>query len=501
MSEKFDVAIIGGGVVGCAVARELSRYQLKVAVLERAADVARGTSGKNSGVVHTGINVPTGSVKAKYNVAGAEMFEEYCDDLDVPFHRCGKLIVALGEAEVPDLDSLMARGVANGVPDLEIIDRATLKEMEPNIEGAAALNVPTAAIACPYTLTIALAESASEAGVEIMLNSPVTGIKGEQGAFELETPNGTVSAGLIVNSAGLFSDKVARMAGIKRWRIWPCRGEYLILDKRAGGLINGMVYPVPPKGGAGLGIHITPTTDGNILLGPSADYTNDSDDVRTTGRIRRQLLKEASEFLPALTPRDVITAYSGMRPKLVTAKEGGFGDFVIEEVPEALGVMNLVGIESPGLTAAPAIAEHVSSWVRERIPAKKNADFIKKWSSVRRTREDGPSALEALIAEDPGYGEIVCRCEVVTRTEIIDAINNKLGATSLNAIKYRSRATMGRCQGGFCGPRIVDLLLENGKSPESLTLNGGGSWLFIGTAEDLRAERKAERSAEKIEVK
>lgn len=501
MSGKFDVAIIGGGVVGCAVARELSRYRLKVAVLERAADVARGTSGKNSGVVHTGINVPTGSVKARYNVAGARMFEQYCDDLDVPFNRCGKVIVALGEAEVPDLDTLMARGVANGVPDLEIIDRATLKKMEPNIEGAAALNVPTAAIACPYTLTIALAESATVEGIEIMLNTPVVGIRGEQGAFEIETPNGTVSAGLIINSAGLYSDKVARMAGVTRWRIWPCRGEYLILDKKVGGLINGMVYPVPPKGGAGLGIHITPTTDGNILLGPSADYTNDGDDVRTTGRIRRQLLKEASEFLPGLTPRDVITAYSGMRPKLVTSKEGGFGDFVIEEVPEALGMMQLVGIESPGLTAAPAIAEHVSDWVRERIPAKKNPGFKKKWSSVRRSREEEFSALGSLIKEDPGYGEIVCRCEVVTRTEIIDAINNKLGATSLNAIKYRSRATMGRCQGGFCGPRIVDLLLEQGKTPESLTLNGGGSWLFIGTAEDLRAERKAQRASEKIEVK
>jgi glycerol-3-phosphate dehydrogenase len=497
MSNNFDVAIIGGGVVGCAIARELSRYKLRVVVLERAGDVARGTSGKNSGVVHTGINVPPGSVKARYNVAGAENFEEYCADLDVPFDRCGKVIVALKEEEVSGLQSLMTRGISMGIQDLEIIDRATLKRMEPNIEGVAALNVPTAAIACPYTLNIALAESSAAAGVVFMLETPVTGIRGEQGAFELTTPSGVVSSSLIVNSAGLFADKVARMVGVTRWRIWPCRGEYLILDKAKGDLVNSMVYPVPPKGGAGLGIHITPTTDGNIILGPSADYTSDGDDVRTTAKIRRQLLAEAFEFMPGFTARDVITAYSGMRPKLVPSSVGGFGDFVVEEVPEALGVMQLVGIESPGLTAAPAIAEDVADWARERIPAGENPKFVSRWSSVRRTREEELDVIDELVAEDPGYGEIMCRCEMITRREIVDSINNGLNATSLNAIKYRSRATMGRCQGGFCGPRIVELLIEHGGAPESLTLNGGGSWLFMGSTEDLRAERKTQRGRAK----
>ncbi len=497
MSNKFDVAIIGAGVVGCAIARELSRYKLRVVVLERAADVARGTSGKNSGVIHTGINVPAGSVKGKYNVAGAQNFEEYCADLDVPFDRCGKVIVALSESELPDLVALKTKGEAIGVQQLEIIDRDTLKKMEPNIEGAGALNVPTAAIACPYTLNIALAESSATAGVDFMLETPVTDIIGEQGAFELATPDGAVSTALIVNSAGLFADKVAKMVGVTRWRIWPCRGEYLILDRSKGDMINSMVYPVPPKGGAGLGIHITPTTDGNIILGPSADYTNDGDDVRTTAKVRRQLLAEATEFLPGISPRDVITAYSGMRPKLVPSSVGGFGDFVVEEVPEALGVMQLVGIESPGLTAAPAIAEEVADWARERIPAGENPKFLNKWSSVRRTREEELGVIDELVAEDPSYGEIMCRCEMITRREIVDSINNELDATSLNAIKYRSRATMGRCQGGFCGPRIVDLLIKHGGAPESLTLNGGGSWLFMGSTEDLRAERKAQRAKAK----
>jgi glycerol-3-phosphate dehydrogenase len=330
-----------------------------------------------------------------------------------------------------------------------------------------------------------------------MLETPVTGIRGEQGAFELTTPSGVVSSSLIVNSAGLFADKVARMVGVTRWRIWPCRGEYLILDKAKGDLVNSMVYPVPPKEGAGLGIHITPTTDGNIILGPSADYTSDGDDVRTTAKIRRQLLAEAFEFMPGFTARDVITAYSGMRPKLVPSSVGGFGDFVVEEVPEALGVMQLVGIESPGLTAAPAIAEDVADWARERIPAGENPKFVSRWSSVRRTREEELDVIDELVAEDPGYGEIMCRCEMITRREIVDSINNGLNATSLNAIKYRSRATMGRCQGGFCGPRIVELLIEHGGAPESLTLNGGGSWLFMGSTEDLRAERKTQRGRAK----
>ena len=494
MPEKYDVAIIGAGVVGSAIARGLIEYNLKVAVLDRAADVVSGTSGKNSGVVHTGINVPVDSLKSKYNMRGAELFEQYCEDLDVPFERCGKLIVALTEDELPDLDALKAKGESIGVKRLEIIDRDRLKEMEPNIEGLGAINIPTAAIVSPYTLNIALAESSAAGGVEFMLETPVIGITGEQGAFELETPRGNVSAALIVNSAGLFADKIARMVGVTRWRIWPCRGEYIILDKSLSGIVNSMVYPVPPKGGPGLGIHITPTTDGVVLLGPSADYTNDGDDVRTTAKVRRQLLTEASEFLPGLTYRHAITSYSGMRPKLVPSSVGGFGDFVVEEVPEAPGVMQLVGIESPGLTSAPAIAEDVTAWVLERIPAKKNTDFKKTWSSVRRTRKEAPTEIDELIGEDSDYGEIMCFCEMVSKKEIVESINNELDATSLNALKYRSRATMGRCQGKYCGPRIVDLLLESGKLPESLTLKGGDSWLFMGTVEDLRAERQTHQT-------
>ncbi len=486
MAEVFDVAIIGGGVVGTAIARELSRYRLKVVVLERDADVARGTSGKNSGVAHTGINVPTGSLKAKLNVEGAAVFGDMCRELDVPYRQCGKLVVALEEDEVPDLEALLQRGVANGVPQLEIVDQAAIRRMEPNINGYAALHCPTAAIVCPYSLTIALADAAAGNGVEFRLESPVTGISGELGSFELTTPGGTVTAGLIVNSAGLYSDKVAALAGVERYKIYPCRGEYVILDRSKGDLISRMVYPVPPKGGAGLGVHITPTVDGNILLGPSAVYVGHPDDVATTFELRQQLIAEASEFLNGFGPRDVITAYSGMRPKLTSEAEGGFGDFVIEEAPELKGMMHLVGIESPGLTAAPAIAGMVSDWVGTYLPRAENPAYKPHGTPTPRFRELSVDEQARLIEKDPEYGNIICRCELVTRREVLAAIENPLGAVALNSIKYRSRSMMGRCQGGFCGPRIVDLLLEHGHSPEALNLNGDGSWMFTGRAMEQR---------------
>lgn len=491
MVERFDVAVIGGGVVGCAIARDLSLKGFSVAVVERESDVARGTSGKNSGVVHTGINVPPGSLKAALNVKGAAMFEDLCRELDVPFKRVGKLVVALDENQIPDLEALASRGAANGVPSLEIVDQATIRRMEPNIRGCAALHAPTAAITCPYSLTIALADAAVDAGANFFLESPVTGIDGDSHDFTLTTPNVKIQSALVVNSAGLHADRVAAMAGIKRYRIYPCRGEYVILDRNKGGLINGMVYPVPPRNGPGLGVHITPTVDGNILLGPSANYVRGRDDARTTRALRQQLIEEASEFLSGFTPRDVITAYAGLRPKLVPSSVGGFGDFIIEEAPERQGLMNLVGIESPGLTAAPAIADLVSNWAGEYLRANGSGQRTQKLHATPRLRELSPDDQAAVIAEDPACGDIICRCEMVSRREVVDAIENPLGAVSLTSIKYRSRAMMGRCQGATCGPRVIDLLLEHGFAPEELTQMGGDSWLFVGSTKGLRRDEKA----------
>ncbi|MGP1678242.1 MAG: NAD(P)/FAD-dependent oxidoreductase [Burkholderiales bacterium] len=488
MNKEYDVAVVGGGVVGCAIARELSRYQLSVVLLEKESDVARGTSGKNSGVVHTGFNVPKGSLKARLNVIGASMFEELCTTLNVPFKRVGKLVVALSAAEAPDLEKLKAIGDANGVPSLEIIDSRQIKRMEPNISGYAAMNVPSAAITCPFRFTIALAESAVANGADILLQAGVKGISGKLGGFKISTTRGTVRSKLVVNSAGLYADRVARLAGVSRYKIYPCRGEYVIIDKARSDLISRMIYPVPPKGGSGLGVHLTPTIDGNILIGPSAAYVRSKTSDGTTGAMARQLLKEARELLPGLSPRDVITSYAGLRPKTVSSAVGGFNDFTIEELPQLPGMMHLVGIESPGLTAAPAIALDIAKWAGSHLQLRANEKFHPERKTAVIFNELPPDEQADLVDADPDYGQIICRCESVTRREILEAINNPLGAQTLGAIKYRSRATMGRCQGGFCGPNIEKILEEEmGVSPTEMSLKGDGSWLFTGSTKDLRS--------------
>lgn len=488
MNKEYDVAVVGGGVVGCAIARELSRYRLSVVLLEKESDVARGTSGKNSGVVHTGFNVPKGSVKAPLNVLGASMFEELCTTLNVPFKRVGKLVVAITAAEAPDLEKLKALGDANGVPSLEIIDSKEIKRMEPNISGYAAMNAPSAAITCPFRLTIALAESAVANGADILLQTEVKGISGKLGEFRIKTTRGTIQSKLIVNSAGLYADRIARLAGIRRYTIYPCRGEYVIIDKARSDLISRMIYPVPPKGGSGLGVHLTPTIDGNILIGPSAAYVRSKTNDGTTGAMARQLVKEAQELLPGLSRRDVITSYAGLRPKTVSSSVGGFNDFTIEELPELPGMMHLVGIESPGLTAAPAIALDIAKWAGTHLPLRSNDQFHPQRKAAVPFNELPPEKQAELVDADPDYGQIVCRCESITRKEILEAIHNPLGAQTMGAIKYRSRATMGRCQGGFCGPNIEKIMEEElGVRATEMSLKGEGSWLFTGSTKDLRS--------------
>ncbi|HJO59255.1 MAG TPA: NAD(P)/FAD-dependent oxidoreductase [SAR202 cluster bacterium] len=484
---QYDVIVIGGGVVGTAITRQLTRYDLNVALIEKNSDVSRGTSGKNSGVVHTGFNVPTGSVKAELNVAGAKHFESLCEELGVPFKRVGKLVVALTKEEIPDLRKLKEIGDANGVPELAIIGEDEVNLREPNVRGIAALHAPTAAITCPYTLTIALAESAALNGADILLNKEVKKISGVMGGFQIGMGGDSIQSKLIINSAGLYSDQVARLAGVRRYKVWPCRGEYVIIDNAKSNLLTSMVYPVPPKGGSGLGVHITPTIDGNILLGPSAEYVKHKRSDGTSGATVTKLLREAQELLPALDPRDVITSYAGIRPKTVSSSVGGFGDFIIEEALEVPGMMNLVGIESPGLTAAPAIAEKVSLWVEEKLGLQARSSFVSEKKRSLPFRERSFDCRQDLINEDASYGQIVCRCEMVTRKEIVEAIQNPLGVQTLSGIKYRSRAMMGRCQGGFCSTRIVEIMTGEFKVPSrKITLKGRGSELFIGSTKEAR---------------
>ncbi|MDD5085459.1 MAG: NAD(P)/FAD-dependent oxidoreductase [Candidatus Omnitrophica bacterium] len=484
---KYDIIIIGAGVVGSAVARELSRYKFRVLVLEKENDVAYGSSGANSGVIHAGFNVPPGSLKAKFNVEGNRIFPRLARELSVPFKRIGKLVVARNKTERSRLEELKDIGVKNGVPGLRVIGKKELRRLEPRIEGEAALYVPSAGVTSPFLFTIALAECARENGIKFRFGEKVIGIKKTQCGFIVRTSAGLFRSQVVVNSAGICADEIARMAGINRYRLYPNRGEYLILDKRFGNLVGRMIYPVPLKGAPGLGIHITPTVDGNILLGPSDAFIKDRSDTRTTASVFSRLIKEAEEMLPSLPREAFIQGYAGIRPKRVSARMKGFRDYVIEEDPKVSGFFNLTGIESPGLTAAPAIAKYVTSLILKSLSAGKKAAFKAALKKETRFAELSLRDKKRRIRKLPRCGEIVCRCEQVTKEELRDAVKGAFGIPSLAAIKIRTRAMTGRCQGGFCSPKIIEMLdKEFGLNKENLILKTKESYLLACRTKDLR---------------
>ncbi len=481
----YDVVVIGGGVVGCAALRELSRYDLKVLLLEKEADLAEGISKGNSGVIHAGFNVPSGSLKANTNVAGLALIYPLAAELGVPHRKTGKLVVALSDEDRPRLEELKAEGDRSGVPDLEIVDEAAIRRLEPLARGRWALYSPHSGIISPYELTVALAECAWRNGAEVRLETPVEAVGSGDGLFRLATPKGTIAARAVVNSAGLFADEVARLAGIEDFRIFPYRGEYLIADKDCGLRIGMPVYPVPPKDDPGLGIHITPTIEGNIILGPSAEPVEDKREAASTREVMSRLKAEAGRLMPELGGVPFIHSYAGIRPKLVDPSgRDRFRDFVVEGSRLRPGWINLVGIESPGLTAAPAIAKMVAAMIGARLALREKPGFAAE--RPRRVRfahaEDAERA--ARVARDPDWGEMVCRCEHVTRAEVVAALRNPFGARTMDAVKRRTRCGMGRCQGGFCTPRIVEILQDEGVPIGGITKRGGGSRLFYGRIKD-----------------
>ena len=480
-----DIIIIGAGAIGCAIARELSRYELNILVLEKECDVAYGTSGRNSAVVHAGFNNKPGSLMAKLCVEGSWGFEQLALNLGIPYRKTGKVLVAFDEDDMERLKALIRQGENNGCNGLRLIDRSELKEIAPAINGIGGMYSPETAIFDPFEYCIALAENAYANGVEFKFNSKVSGIEKVDDGFRVKTGNVSYSSYYVINAAGLYSADISTMVGINSYKIYPCRGEYFILDKVAENVLDIPAYPVPKPGIGGLGVHITPTIDGNLIIGPSAEYIDELDDYSSTSEIMDKLWREAKIFLPVLNRKHIIGNYSGIRPKQAPPQEGGFRDFVIKEEDEAHGFINLIGIESPGLTASVPIAKMVVDIIRKNKELKEKKEFISTRNPQIRFRELSIDDQEKLIEKDPEYGEIICRCQLVTKKEIRDAIENVFGAKSISSIKYRAWATTGRCNGGYCLDKIMEMLINDyGMSPEEITYRGSQSWMLAGRIND-----------------
>ena len=477
--DMYDVIIIGGGVAGAASARELSRYKVNACVLEKEEDVCCGTSKANSAIVHAGYDAQTGSLMAKLNVRGNEMMEQLSKDLDFPFKRTGSLVICLNEEDMPGLQALYDRGVANGVKDLQILNREQVLEMEPNIVDNvyAALYAPTAGIVCPFNLNIALAENAYENGVDFKFNTEVQNIRKTEEGWALETNQGVYETKYVVNAAGVYADKFHNMVSEKKIHITPRRGDYCLLDKTAGNHVSRTIFALPTK--YGKGVLVTPTVHGNLLVGPTAIDIDDKEGTSTTREGLDELIGKAGMNVKDIPMRKVITSFAGLR-----AHEDGH-EFLIGELEDAKGFVDCAGIESPGLTSCPAIGEMVADILKEKMGLEEKENFIATRKGILDPDTLTKEERAELIQKEPAYGNIICRCEMITEGEIIDAIRRPLGAKSLDGVKRRTRAGMGRCQSGFCSPRTMEILArEWGVSMSDITKTGGESRLVVGTNKD-----------------
>lgn len=480
MRNHYDVVIIGGGVSGSAVARELSRYKLHICVLEKELDVCNGVSGHNTGLLHSGILYGKGTLRAICSMESNAEFERVAQELDVPFRRCGKLVTGFGAEERERLEQLFRRGLDNGIPDIRMIGHEELTALEPDAEGDFALWIPSAGILCPFTYTIALAENAAMNGVRYCFDHKVTGVsRQEDGSFLLRTSRGEFTARWVINCAGLYAYQISEWLGFGTYVPDRIKGEYLILDKRVGEHLSRPVYPTPNIHGA-FDVHVTPTIDGNVLVGPTIENIGDAIDYDATQERIDELGRSGGKMFAYVKRDYYIRNYAGVFPTVKTP-EGGELDFQIQADKHVPHAVNLVCINSPGLTCALPIARRVVEKIREQEDLTENPAFNPIRRGIVRFADKTPEERAALIRQDPNYGEIFCRCECVTKAEIRQAAHNILGVSTVSGIKYRTRATMGRCQGGYCETRITALLQEElGQKKEEILLNQKGSYLFTG---------------------
>lgn len=470
----YDVLIIGAGIMGASISRELSKYKLKTIILEKENDVADGTSKANSAIIHAGYDAKEGTLMAKYNVKGNEMYSKIVDELDIPFKRIGSFVLAFSEEEKEHLNILYERGLKNGVPQMEILNFEEIKKIEPNVNDSvvAGLYAKTAGIIGPWEATIAMIENAMDNGVELVLNSEVIAIEKKDNFYRVKDLKENIyDSKVIINCAGVYTDKVHNFVYPCEYKIIPRRGQYFVMDKNEGKKVNTVVFQCPNK--LGKGVLVTPTVHGNLLLGPDSQDILDKEDKATTIEQLEFIKERATKSVKNISLREVIRTFAGLRAEADTE------DFVIKDTNNFIDV---AGIKSPGLSAAPAIAEDISKMVLRILenPSKKE-DFNPFRKKQIRFMELSNENKKEIIKKDSSYGRIICRCENITEGEIIDSIHRNVGATTVDGVKRRCRPGMGRCQGGFCGPRIQEILAKELNKPlESIVLDGENSYILTG---------------------
>jgi glycerol-3-phosphate dehydrogenase len=492
MDNDYDVVIIGGGVVGSAIARELSHYKIRIVLLEKEFDVSFGTSKSNSGIVHAGFHSPPGTLHARLCVEGNRAFDRLCEELEFPFERRGSLMVAFSEEEMQTLHAYYERGRKNNVPYMEFLSRARTLEMEANLNPdlLGSLYAPSTGIVCPYEFCYALVEDALQNGLELFtrekvvrIGRPRTNVRrsaeasglGRARPLEVQTERGSrFSGSFVINAAGVHADDVAALAGAASFKITPRKGEEYLLDRRVANLVRRVIYPVPTP--ISKGLLVIPTVDGPVMIGPSAVDVKSKTDLDTTHEGLKAIFEHAQKMVPSIRTTDIITSFAGLRPVAT-------GDDFIIGPTKMKGFMNAAGIQSPGLTSAPAIADMVREiLLKEGLKLELKADFIARRKGIvhiRKAVEDRDFAkVEKAIGADRDYAKLVCRCENVTEAEVSEAIRR--GHTCMDAIKFMTRAGTGRCQGGFCSSRIMKIIEKRTGTPmEKITKKGPGSELLL----------------------
>lgn len=469
----YDVAIIGAGVIGSMIARELSFYDVSVCVIEAAADIAAGASRANSGIVHAGYDAVPGTMKAKMNAEGNMLMEKTAKELGVPYSNCGSLVVAFSKEDDMRIKALQSRGLENGVPT-KILAPLEIKQMEPVLSDkiTSALYAKTAGIICPFSLTVAAVENAVENGTKVYLNSRVIDISRQDDTYVVDAGQNRIKARFIVNAAGLYADDISKMAGGETFDIRPRKGEYIIFDTSMKARVNTVIFRAPTE--KGKGVLFTPTVYGNMLTGPTAEDIDDKANTSTSREGLLEVINGAKEYVPSIEKKHAITVFAGLRAAPSTH------DFIIECSKSAKNLVNVAGIESPGLTSSPAIAKYVA-----QLLCSIGLEEVKK-SDAKRTRQPievfafaTPERKKELIQQDARYANVVCRCEHVTEAQIVQSIHRPCGATTVDGVKFRTGAGMGRCHGGFCLPRVMRILArELGRDYNEITKSGDGAYIL-----------------------